>query len=244
MKLTNHVYLVGSGNFGLSHCFDCSVFIVDCGKELVMIDAGAGCEPERIVRNMKDDGLSTSNLRHVLLTHGHADHSCGARYFQEQLGCKIYLGEQEADMVEKGDEKDLSLDIAKKSGFYSPDYMFINCRIDVRLRHKERISCGDCAFEALHVPGHSPGSICFLIDLPEGRALFSGDTVFPDGVIGMLNCDGSELSDYRKYIRRLEGLGIEMLFPGHRVFVVSGGQMHVDQAIEYLALLQIPRNFI
>jgi hydroxyacylglutathione hydrolase len=244
MKLTNHVYLVGSGHFGLSHAFDCSVFIVDCSDELVMVDAGAGCEPEGILRNMKNDGLSISNLSRVVLTHGHADHAGGARYFQERFGCTIYLGEPEADTVEKGDEKDLSLDIAKKSGFYSPDYTFKNCHIDVRLRHKESISCGNCTFEALHVPGHSPGSICFLIDLPEGRALFSGDTVFPEGVIGMLNCDGSELSDYRKYIGRLKELRIDMLFPGHRVFILSGGQMHVDQAIESLALLQIPRNFI
>ena len=72
----------------------------------------------------------------------------------------------------------------------------------------------------------------------------TGDTVFPEGVIGMLNCDGSDLADYRNYIHRLANLNIDMLFPGHRVFVLSEGQSHVDQAIESLGLLQLPRNFI
>ena len=244
MRLTNHVYLVGSGHFGLSHAFDSSVYVVDCGNELVMVDAGAGCETQRITSNMKDDGLDSSRISRILLTHGHADHAGGAHYFIEQFGCKVYLGEAEADLVEHGNEREISLDIAKRSGFYSPEYKFTNCKIAVRLKHDANILCGNYAFNSLHVPGHSPGSFCFLVDLPEGKALFTGDTVFPEGVIGMLNCDGSDLADYRNYIHRLANLNIDMLFPGHRVFILSEGQSHVDQAIESLGLLQLPRNFI
>lgn len=244
MKLAEHLYLVGSGHFGLSHGFDCSVYVVSCGKELVMIDAGAGVAPERVARNIEKDGLNPSSISRILLTHGHADHAGGAHYFQEKFGCRVYLGEAEADLVEAGSEKDLVLDVAKKSGFYSPDYRFTNCRISVRLTHEERISCGDFAFKAIHVPGHSPGSFCFLADLPEGKVLFTGDTVFTEGVIGMLNCDGSDLSEYRRYIHRLRGLDVDILLPGHRVFVLSRGQIHLDRAIESLGLLQLPRNFI
>jgi hydroxyacylglutathione hydrolase len=244
MKITEHVYLVGSGHYGLSHSFDCSVFVVDCGGPLAMIDAGAGCGTETIVANMEKDGLDANGLSLLLLTHGHSDHAGGARFFQERFGCMVHLGAPEADMVEKGDEKELSLDVAVKSGFYSPDYRFTPCRIDVRLHHGQTLPCGGLTFTALHVPGHSPGSFCYVVDLPEGRALFSGDAVFPEGVIGMLNCDGSELSDYREHIHRLSGLDADMLFPGHRVFVLSGGQSHVEQAIDALGRLQLPRNFI
>jgi glyoxylase-like metal-dependent hydrolase (beta-lactamase superfamily II) len=244
MKLTDHVYLVGSGDFGISHPFDSNVYIVDCGKELALIDTGAGCDSERIAGNIEKDSLDISKVSRILLTHGHADHAAGAHYFQKRFGSDVCLSEAEVELVETGSEEDLSLDIAKASGLYSPEYKFQHCAIDVPLRHEDAVFCGPYTFTALHVPGHSAGSVCFLADLPEGRALFTGDTVFPEGVIGMLNCRGSELSDYRRYIHRLSGLNIDMLFPGHRVFVLSGGQGHVDQAIESLSLLQLPRNFI
>jgi glyoxylase-like metal-dependent hydrolase (beta-lactamase superfamily II) len=96
----------------------------------------------------------------------------------------------------------------------------------------------------LNIPGHSKGSLCFLIDLPEGRAIFTGDTVFAEGIIGMLNFEGSDLSDYRNYIHRLAKLDVDMLFPGHRVFVMSGAQSHLDLAIEHLSQLKLPPNFI
>ena len=244
MRISEHLYLVGSGHYGLSHEFDSSVYIVNCGKELAMIDAGAGCGPERIVKTIEKDDLDPSNISLILLTHGHADHAGGARFFQEKFGCRVYLGEAETDVVEKGSEKDLALDVAKKSGFYSQDYRFTNCTISVRLSHDTRITCGDFIFRALHVPGHSKGSFCYLTDLPEGRVLFTGDAVFSEGVIGMLNCDGSDLSDYRAHIGRLSGLRVDILLPGHRVFVLSGGQNHLDRAVESLGLLQLPRNFI
>ncbi len=244
MKLAESVYLVGSGHFGLSHEFDCSVYVVDGRDELIMIDTGAGCDPRAIVENIKRDGLDPERLSRILLTHGHADHSGGAYQLRERTGSTVSIGVAEADLVEHGDEKDLLLDVAKRSGFYSPDYQFSNCEISVRLNHDERIPCGRLTFRALHVPGHSRGSFCYLVDLPEGRAIFTGDTVFAEGVVGMLNCEGSELSDYRRYLKRLADLNVDMLFPGHRVFVLSGGQAHVDRAIESMSLLQLPPNFI
>ena len=244
MKLTQSVYLVGSGHFGLSHEFDSSVYVVDCGDELVMIDAGAGCNPDGIVENVTKDGLDPSRLSRIFLTHFHADHSGGAYIFQERFGCQIYGGAVEADLLERGSHQDMLLDVAVKSGFYSPDYRFTNCKVSVRLNHNDTIRCDGLTFRALNVPGHSRGSFCFLVDLPEGRAIFTGDTVFAEGIIGMLNCEGSDLSDYRKYLNRLAGLSVDLLFPGHRVFVLSGGQSHIDQAIESVGLIQLPPNFI
>ncbi|MEW5814198.1 MAG: MBL fold metallo-hydrolase [Spirochaetota bacterium] len=244
MRLSSSVYLIGSGLYGLSHKFDCSVYLVECGDELIVIDAGAGCNPDKIIENVVKDGLEPAKLSRLFLTHGHADHAGGAHYLRERYGVQVYIGEAEAEMVEQGDEVDLKLEVAKKSGFYSPEYKFTPCAISVRLHHNDSISIGSLVFKALHVPGHSRGSFCYLVDLSEGRAVFSGDTVFADGVIGMLNCDGSELSDYRRYIHRLADRNIKMLFPGHRVFVLEDGQQHVDQAVESLGRLFLPRNFI
>lgn len=246
MRLSDHLYLIGSGDFGLSHEFDCNVYVLDSGKELVMIDTGAGCNVPLLINNLTRDGLNLEHkhLGKILLTHGHADHAGGAYELRQRYGCEVYVGEQEVGVVEHGGEKDLGLDVAKKSGFYSPDYMFKNCKVSKSVKHGDIIRSGDLEIYALNIPGHSPGSICYLVQLPEGKALFTGDVVFAKGVIGLLNCDGSSLSDYRKYIHRLRGLNVDMLLPGHGCFVMANGQKHIELAIKALELLPPPKNFI
>lgn len=48
MKLTDNVYLVGSGEIGLTNQYDCHVYLIDGGSDAVLIDAGVGIESEKI----------------------------------------------------------------------------------------------------------------------------------------------------------------------------------------------------
>lgn len=244
MRLKKNIYLVGAGAFGISHSFDCSVYIIDCVTELVMIDTGAGCEIERIIKNIEGDDLDPQKIKHILLTHSHADHAGGAHEFSKRYGAKIYISEIEADAASISDERILKLDIAKRSGFYSPNYQYQPCKPSVLLKDNDRIDVNGFILKALHIPGHSEGSICYQLDIAEGRALFTGDVSFYDGAIGLLNCNGSNLSDYRNNIGRLGNLDVDMLLPGHFVFVLSEGQKHIDKAIKAFSLLEVPKNFI
>jgi glyoxylase-like metal-dependent hydrolase (beta-lactamase superfamily II) len=244
MRLTDHLYLVGSGHFGLSQAFDCSVYAVDCGGELALVDSGAGVDVEALISNLEHDGLDPARIRTLLLTHSHSDHAGGAHVFRERYGCRVHISRQEAEIVERGDEIDLGLDMAKRSGLYAPDYQFPHCPVDVRLDDNDVIRCGSREFHAFLVPGHSEGSLCFQVDLPEGRALFSGDVVFAEGTILLLNSRGSSLSEYRSCIGRLADRKVDILLPGHKVFVLSGGQGHIDQAIEHLGRIQLPQNLL
>lgn len=246
MRLIDRLYLVGGGGFGLSHEFDCNVYAIDIGDGLVMIDSGAGLGVDDILANLARDGLDVEAkpVRWLFLTHSHADHAGGAHLLRQFFDCEVAVGEQEAHLVEHGDEVDLKLDIAKRSGFYSPDYVFHNCQVTVRVRHDDIFECGELKIRALNVPSHSPGSICYLVEFDFGKALFTGDVVFPEGVIGLLNCEGSSLKGYRESLPLLKDLGVELLLPGHRNFVLKGGQRHIDLACERLQFLQIPPNFI
>jgi glyoxylase-like metal-dependent hydrolase (beta-lactamase superfamily II) len=244
MKIGEHLYLVGSGLFGLSHEFDSSVYVVDCGGRLAVIDSGAGLEPSGLFASMRRDGLNPDAIDVLLLTHSHADHAGGAHHFRKRFGCRVHVSEREAMTLESGDEQLLGLDMAKKSGFYSPDYRYRHCTPDVRLRDGDRIECGDRSALAIEVPGHSTGSTCYLFDLPEGRALFSGDVVFAEGLILLLNCPGSSLEGYRRHVHRLSDRQVDLLLPGHGTFVLAGGQEHIDRAIDGLGRIEPPPNFL
>ena len=97
--------------------------------------------------------------------------------------------------------------------------------------------------KTVKVPGHSPHSSCYLMEGKQANSLFTGDVVFFGGEIGLLNCPGSELAGYRKYFYRLLNFEFERLFPGHKVFVISGGKKHVETAADSLRQLSVPKTF-
>jgi len=242
MKITDNIYIVGGSSFGLSHEFDSNVYVIDCKNEMVMIDTGAGLATNLILENIKNDGINIKNLSKIFLTHSHVDHSGGAYELRSKYNCDVFISGKEADFIESGNEKDFALDVAKRSGFYSLDYKFKHCEVSARLMHNDVIKCGPFIFKILNIPGHSKGSIALVADFLKGKAIFSGDIVSGEGIICYLNCKGSELSDYRKYIHRLANLGIDMIFPGHGVFTLSDGQKYIDKAIYDLSLLTPPRT--
>jgi glyoxylase-like metal-dependent hydrolase (beta-lactamase superfamily II) len=218
MRLHPRIALVGSGEIGLSDSWDCHVYLVDGGSELALIDAGGG-RPDsytRILHNLAQDGFDPARIRHILLTHWHADHARGAAGWRTRLDAPVYLPEIERTFLEEG-----------HSGGCP-------CPVDLGYHHGDRLGVGDLSLEVIQVPGHSQGICAFLLDLDGYRVLFGADIVFIHGVIGLINHEGSELGPYRRYLPRLAGLGVDALLPGHLLFVLNQGQRHIDLALDAL----------
>jgi hypothetical protein len=76
--------VIGSGHFGLIREFDSSVYAVDCGNQLALVDAGAGVAPEAPVENRRKDGLDPGRSKILLLS------CCGAsldEYSDKVIDC-------------------------------------------------------------------------------------------------------------------------------------------------------------
>jgi glyoxylase-like metal-dependent hydrolase (beta-lactamase superfamily II) len=69
-------------------------------------------------------------------------------------------------------------------------------------------------FRAVATPGHSADSVCLVA----GSICFTGDTVLGSGSVFIAPGEGS-LSEYLDSLRRLRGLGLEVLCPGHGPYV-------------------------
>ncbi|MCK4522783.1 MBL fold metallo-hydrolase [Candidatus Aerophobetes bacterium] len=244
MKIMPGIYLVGAGMVGLSHSNDSYIYLLDGGGEPALIDAGVGLEIERILANIEEDGLDPTKINKVILTHAHADHAGGCKGMREKLRCKIFVPGDEVNLLERGTDEELGLIIAKESGIYSPDYLFPHCSTDVVVSNGDAIWVGELQLRAIHTPGHSPGSTCYLLEHRGKHILFTGDVVFYDGEIGLLNYRGSNLADYRSYINRLANLSVDVLLPGHKLFTLRDGQQHIDRAISALKKLSVPPTFI
>ena len=246
MQLSESVYIVAGGDHGLgiSEAYDSTVYLLDLGSELALIDAGCGIDPVPTVENIERHGYDPARITHILLTHCHADHAGAAGFWRERTGAKVAASQDEAGFLELADEQELGLVRARADGSYPSDYRLRACPVDMRLAHEQQVTVGGATLTALHVPGHSRGSICYLAEIDGRRCLFSGDVVFCGGWISLLNCPGSSLEDYGKYISRLADLRVEALLPGHYGFTLGMGQQHIDIAIGGLQGLWPPARMV
>jgi len=244
--LTQRISVVGGGasGLGISHSLDPNVYLLSGGEELALVDAGAGPGEDRILENVGSLGYEPGRIRHIFLTHAHADHAGGAASLAERLGARVYLSELEREALENADEEALGLSIARRNGYYPEDYRLRPCKVNVTLRGDERLRCGDLDLAVIPTPGHSAGSVCFLVDTEEGAALFAGDTVFAGGRISLIVAPGSDLLAMQESVTHLGGLNVTSLLPGHGIFPLEGGQEHIDQAIQAFSTMLPPRSIL
>lgn len=242
MKLTDTVYLVGSGSwgFGSSDEYDCHVYLVDGGEELALVDAGGGRNSEAILENIRADGLPLDRVRYLLLTHGHADHAGGAAGLRERLGLQVMASREIAEIIRKGDESAISLDSARVSGGYPSDFRFRPCPVNRELRQGDTIQLGRCALSVIETPGHSRGCISFWMEDKGRRYLFCGDSLFFGGKVALQNIPDCNLADSLATIRKLGELPVDVFLPGHLCISLSSGYRHIESALAVLARLGVP----
>lgn len=218
VRLTTTISLVGSGEVGLSDPDDCHVYLLDGGDEYALIDAGCGSAQSiaALLQTLVADGLESTKIRKILLTHWHFDHAGGAGTLRERFGCEVIAPAGERAFIEQG-----------RDGVPA-------CIVDRAVCHGEQIQVGALTVTAHCVPGHSEATTGYLVDTPEGRAFFAGDIVYSNGILGLINYPGSDLAQYRAHLGSLAGLMIDALLPGHLLFTLGAGQRHIDLAIHRL----------
>ena len=128
----------------------------------------------------------------VLETHAHADHLSAAPFFKGKTGAEIGIGEHIRD-VQK---------------IFRPVFAFSDLKtdgsdFDCLFRDGERFNIGEMVVEVLHVPGHTPADVAYLI----GDAAFVGDTLFmPDYGTARADFPGGDARQLYRSIRRVLSL--------------------------------------
>ncbi len=106
----------------------------------------------------------------LLLTHGHIDHVVDAARIQREHGCRVgYHRESEQMLIDPL--------FFKRLGF---GWEIEPVRADFFIEEADAVKFQGVEFQTLDVPGHCPGSLCFLAK--EERILFGGDVLFAGGV--------------------------------------------------------------
>ena len=132
-------------------------------KDAVLIDAGG--DYKATTQEIKNSG---ANLKYIFYTHAHLDHISGDYDLKKSGNIKNFLHEGDKFLVDKFKEQLMMFGMPDKE---SPV-------IDEYIKDGQVLEVGNLKFKVIHTPGHSPGSVCYLID----EVLFAGDTLFADSV--------------------------------------------------------------
>jgi glyoxylase-like metal-dependent hydrolase (beta-lactamase superfamily II) len=215
MKITEEIFQVGGG--GLSASEDGAVYLINVGTHMALVDAGTGFATKRIFENIRSAGVYPEQIQFLLITHCHFDHTGGAREIKEITGCKVVAHEIETPFLESANQ---DITAARWYGAIIEPF-----EVDMKIRGAgENIILGHRIINAIHIPGHSPGSMAFVMKSQGMKVLFGQDVHGP--------LDVSLLSDEEKYRQSLElllSLEADILCEGH--YGVIRGKKEVAEFI-------------
>ena len=232
--------------FGLSDDPDCHVYLVNGGREMALIDCGmaSGDSLDRIISNVRAEGLDHKKITKIIVTHYHMDHAGGAARFRERLGVEVVAPVDAATALRTGDERAVSLDVAKAAGFYAADYRFQPVEVMDEVREGDRVRVGSLELEVIDTPGHCDGHISLLLRSQERRYLFAGDAVFSGGRVVLQNIHDCSIQKSAASISKLARLEFDALLPGHAAICLDGGMRHVAIAEKACQSLFVPKNLV
>ena len=201
--------------------FDSNMYLISGAERTALIDTGTGFMVDATIKSLKEL-LGGRKLDIVILTHRHYDHVGGLRGIIKEFSPRLYAGPDDAKPLREGDSE--STLGTKFGGSIDPMDVTDFCEGD-------KIDLGGHVLTALYTPGHTIGSICVLDEVT--GSLFSGETVFVDGVGNTMHPTGSEkmLIDSLKKLSEVQFSG---LYPGHGPIVTSDGQQYVAKGLKMM----------
>jgi len=168
---------------------NCYIIKDETSKEIAVIDPGANSgllinEIEKL----------NGNVKYILLTHAHADHTGAVEDLVERFKAPVYINQKDEALIVKG------------------EYMFEKITVDGFIKDGDFFNIGDIKIKCIETPGHTPGGVCFYTP----GYLFSGDTLFAQS-IGRTDFAGGDFDEIIDSIKtKLFSLPEETrVFPGH-----------------------------
>lgn len=171
MQIRENIYQVTGGSWGYLG----NAYVIEYSDGYIMIDTGSPEALDSMLENFKNWNINPNKITHILLTHGHDDHLGGAKYLKEKYGAKIVIGQADVKMLQEG-----------HLGEDSPctNHTMPPTQADILITEDCSLKISELNFKVINTPGHTNGSVIYLIELDGENVLFPGDLFYIDGKWG------------------------------------------------------------
>jgi metallo-beta-lactamase class B len=140
VKVFDNLYFVGMK--------DVSAWAVTTSAGIIVIDALYDYSvDDEIAEGLKKLGLDPANIKYVIVSHGHGDHSAGAKYLQDRYKARILLTASDWDLLGRGRGAKPARDLVATDG--------------------QKLTLGDTTITMYVTPGHTAGTLSYLIPVKD-----------------------------------------------------------------------------
>ena len=134
-KVVGNVYFVGT--------YQASCHLIDTGDGLIMIDPGYSSTAYLVIDSIYQLGFKPQDIKYIINTHWHGDHTEATAAFADLTGAKTLLGRD---------------DVVKAADYFTPDIL---------IDDGDTLSLGNTTVQFMHTPGHTKGTISFFFNTEE-----------------------------------------------------------------------------
>jgi glyoxylase-like metal-dependent hydrolase (beta-lactamase superfamily II) len=206
--------------------FGVNIYLIDGGSEYALLDIGLLGTLDEVIDTLRGMDFPLSKCKLVIATHADADHAQALSAARDRLKAKSAAHPRAAAVLESGDPIETFATITAQN-FSIP---MPPCKIDLRLKDGDTVTIGDQTLTVWSTPGHTPGQLSFKL----GNLLFSGDNIFKDGSVGVIDAHhGSSIPNFINSLQRILADDSEYLLPSH------GPAFRKDPAILQAAIARL-----
>ena len=224
-RIIGNIYAVGPEGIG--------VFFIPTTQGHILIDGGLPENAPMIARNIETLGYRVQDVRILLNSHAHFDHSGGLAALKELSGAELWASEGDRSALEGG----FYLGWEDRHEFDTPPV-----KVDRLVRDGDRVSLGGVTLRAALTPGHTRGCTSWWMTAEQGGTsyetlFFCSASVAANRLSGPPQYEGI-VADYRSTFERMRGWRPDVFLANHPAVAGMGEKRAAQQAGDPLAFVE------
>lgn len=195
-------------NVQAGHVLGCNVYLIYDAQEWILIDIGYEDVVDEVVTMIRALDFPFSQCKTIVATHADVDHIQGLAKLKQILRTGVSAHPKAIKPLESGDKIHTFAEIpAQDICLNMPPVS-----VEHALNDGDKLRVGGLEIEVWLTPGHTDSQLSFRL----GNLLFSGDNIYRDGGVGVIDAHhGSNIPDFIRSLRRIRECDAEWLLPSH-----------------------------
>ena len=198
-----HIYYVGNTWVG--------AYLIETGSGLVLLDTTVFECSYLVLEAIRDLGFDPHDIRHILISHCHIDHSGGVAPIKALTGATVWQSKEDTEFMSQPANK------------FDGDFKMMDYDVDCHYDDNVPLGLGDVSIRTLLTPGHTPGTTSFFITVPDetGNPLVVamhggvGVNTMSDEYFERFGMDKGLRSRFIEDCIRLKELHVDICVPSH-----------------------------